>query len=340
MPVARLVGVSAELSFPLDKPIVLIGRHPDCDAVIQDSGKVSRRHCCVAHADDRFVIRDLGSMNGIRVNGVAVPFADLNPGDEVSVGDVQFLFERGVPAARAKRTANAAPDAPGSNPTAASRSAVSPSAKVVREPSSQPVAGVPELKETPPRELPLGSSPGLLHPAGEVAVQATPQLGKRDKLVSDLSTIQSPLETVNDPIGVNERAVPQVPQSYVRPEDQTLNIAAADSDESVAAAPSTEHPVVVFADAAAAFDQDVREAQPAELDLDDPAGLLADVSMEMPVAIDEDSSQGFDVMEVIMDNDDAILMPGNPPRSSDHSPPSTPADAPPALKLPPIPKRP
>jgi pSer/pThr/pTyr-binding forkhead associated (FHA) protein len=90
---ARLVGINCSLTFSLEKPIVLVGRHPDCDAVIQSSGKVSRRHCCVAHADTAFVLRDLGSMNGVKVNGSRVKETYLQSGDEVSIGDMQFLFE-------------------------------------------------------------------------------------------------------------------------------------------------------------------------------------------------------------------------------------------------------
>ena len=52
----------------LYRPVLLIGRHPECDVRI-DSPKVSRRHCCIATAYDRVLIRDLGSRNGVRVNG-------------------------------------------------------------------------------------------------------------------------------------------------------------------------------------------------------------------------------------------------------------------------------
>ena len=44
----------------LHRPVLLIGRHLDCDVRI-DSQKISRRHCCVAMAYDRVLIRDLGT---------------------------------------------------------------------------------------------------------------------------------------------------------------------------------------------------------------------------------------------------------------------------------------
>jgi pSer/pThr/pTyr-binding forkhead associated (FHA) protein len=90
---ARLVPLGVGSPIIIDKAIVLIGRHPDCDAVLQTSVKVSRRHCCLAQVDDHYMIRDLGSMNGIRLNGDRVRESDLHAGDEVSIGDVRYVFK-------------------------------------------------------------------------------------------------------------------------------------------------------------------------------------------------------------------------------------------------------
>jgi pSer/pThr/pTyr-binding forkhead associated (FHA) protein len=76
----------------LQRPVVLIGRHPECDVRL-DLPQVSRRHCCVALAYDRLLIRDLGSRNGVRVNGRRVQEATLRPGDEVAIAQVIFRLE-------------------------------------------------------------------------------------------------------------------------------------------------------------------------------------------------------------------------------------------------------
>ena len=81
----------------LQRPVVLIGRHLDCDARIE-SAKVSRRHCYLAMAYDRVILRDLGSRNGVRVNGRIVEEVRLQPGDEVAIGPILYRFE-GVGAA-------------------------------------------------------------------------------------------------------------------------------------------------------------------------------------------------------------------------------------------------
>ncbi|MHC4875954.1 MAG: FHA domain-containing protein [Planctomycetota bacterium] len=75
----------------LDKPILLVGRHPDCDVIIKDSPKISRKHCCIALVDHRFVVRDLDSMNGVWVNDDRVKHShDLIDGDRLTIGDVPF----------------------------------------------------------------------------------------------------------------------------------------------------------------------------------------------------------------------------------------------------------
>lgn len=91
---ASLLPTEGGNPIPLDKPIVLIGRHQECDVSLLSSSKVSRRHCCIVQVGDRFVLRDLGSMNGIRVNGHRVIETELCAGDEVSVADVAFQFQR------------------------------------------------------------------------------------------------------------------------------------------------------------------------------------------------------------------------------------------------------
>ena len=74
---------------PLQRPVLLIGRHPECDIRIE-LPKISRRHCCVAIAYDRVIIRDLGSRNGVRVNGEIVEESRLVEGDEVAIGPLIY----------------------------------------------------------------------------------------------------------------------------------------------------------------------------------------------------------------------------------------------------------
>src|SRR5213080_4246264 len=86
---AQLVALNEGPSILVDKPILLVGRHPECDIQI-DSRKISRRHCCIAQVDDYLVVRDLGSTNGIRINGVRVLEGQLKASDELTIGGSRF----------------------------------------------------------------------------------------------------------------------------------------------------------------------------------------------------------------------------------------------------------
>ena len=89
-----LVPIDNGRPIVLDKAVVFVGRHPECDVILKDSRKVSRKHCCLAQVDDRIVVRDLGSMNGIRVNGRQVrKETTIQLNDELSIGDVTYRIK-------------------------------------------------------------------------------------------------------------------------------------------------------------------------------------------------------------------------------------------------------
>jgi predicted component of type VI protein secretion system len=86
---AQLVSLTDGPNILIDKPILLIGRHAECDIQI-DSRKISRRHCCIAQVADYLVVRDLGSTNGVRINGVRVLEGRLNENDELMIGGCRY----------------------------------------------------------------------------------------------------------------------------------------------------------------------------------------------------------------------------------------------------------
>ena len=77
----------------LTPPRVTVGRSSECDIVIDDPN-VSRRHAELRAEDGRWIVADLGSTNGVRVNGRAVERLALEPGDEVAFGRSVLSFER------------------------------------------------------------------------------------------------------------------------------------------------------------------------------------------------------------------------------------------------------
>ncbi len=71
---------------------VSIGRSPDSDIVLADA-EVSRQHAEVRQRDGGYVIVDLGSMNGTKVNGVGVRERRLEDGDVITIGSARMRFE-------------------------------------------------------------------------------------------------------------------------------------------------------------------------------------------------------------------------------------------------------
>jgi predicted component of type VI protein secretion system len=83
------------LKIPVDKAIILIGRHPECDIVITRSRTISRKHCAIVQVNDSLVLRDLGSTNGVRVNGKLVKKeARFTAGDTVTFGDIEYNVKK------------------------------------------------------------------------------------------------------------------------------------------------------------------------------------------------------------------------------------------------------
>ncbi|SIO59074.1 FHA domain-containing protein [Singulisphaera sp. GP187] len=91
---ARLVALDEGSDIPLDRTMVVVGRHPQCDARL-DSLRISRHHCCMTQDNGDVVVRDLGSTNGIRINGQRVELGRLRPGDELSIAHIRYRFDGG-----------------------------------------------------------------------------------------------------------------------------------------------------------------------------------------------------------------------------------------------------
>jgi FhaA, N-terminal domain/FHA domain len=72
---------------------VVIGRSRDCDIQLADAN-VSRRHAELRQEGASFWIVDLGSTNGIEVNGKRVKRAKLRSGDTITLGSTDVTFAR------------------------------------------------------------------------------------------------------------------------------------------------------------------------------------------------------------------------------------------------------
>ncbi len=80
-------------TFPLTKPVTVIGRGTDVDLRVDDPG-ASRRHCQIVLGTTPSVV-DLGSTNGTLVDGYRVESAALIDGATITVGTTTLLFRTG-----------------------------------------------------------------------------------------------------------------------------------------------------------------------------------------------------------------------------------------------------
>lgn len=81
--------------FPIEKPVVNIGRQLSNDIIVEDK-RVSRYHAQIKYqSDGQFTIFDLGSTNGITVNGIPhLRQHLLRTGDRFTIGSYDFYYER------------------------------------------------------------------------------------------------------------------------------------------------------------------------------------------------------------------------------------------------------
>ncbi len=87
-------GDNAGSQFLLEKDVTTVGRHPESDIFLDDITG-SRRHAEIRRKDGRFVIYDMGSLNGSYVNRDRVDNTQLANGDEIQIGKFKLVFFTG-----------------------------------------------------------------------------------------------------------------------------------------------------------------------------------------------------------------------------------------------------
>ncbi len=83
--------------FVLPAAEVVLGRDLDADVPLADA-QASRRHAALVPGADGLRLRDLGSRNGTRVNGVPETDAFLRDGDRIRIGRTLFVYRSDLPA--------------------------------------------------------------------------------------------------------------------------------------------------------------------------------------------------------------------------------------------------
>jgi adenylate cyclase len=88
----ELVPVGGGDNIPLIRSSLVIGRRESCDICLR-LPNVSGIHCELTNKDGYWYLRDLGSTNGVKVNGTRVMQKLLHPGDKITIAKRHWTIE-------------------------------------------------------------------------------------------------------------------------------------------------------------------------------------------------------------------------------------------------------
>jgi hypothetical protein len=98
-PNGELVPEGGGDNIPLIRGILTIGRRDSCDICLR-LPNVSGLHCELSFKDGFWLIKDMGSTNGIKVNGHKVSKKLLNPGEKITIAKKTYTIEYQPPAGK------------------------------------------------------------------------------------------------------------------------------------------------------------------------------------------------------------------------------------------------
>ena len=91
--------VESERTFNLTESTVRIGRALDNDLILEDR-RISRHHAQLRQRYGRYILQDLGSRGGTKVNGFPVQEIVLRPGDMITLSGVSLIYAEEEPGRR------------------------------------------------------------------------------------------------------------------------------------------------------------------------------------------------------------------------------------------------
>jgi adenylate cyclase len=97
----ELVAMGGGDNIPLLRPVLKVGRRGSCDIRLHFPN-ISGMHCELTFREGYWYVRDLGSTNGVKVNGTRVIEKMLRDTDQVAIGKRVYTIHYEMPSTASK----------------------------------------------------------------------------------------------------------------------------------------------------------------------------------------------------------------------------------------------
>ncbi len=87
-----LKDMDSQKTYKIESFPFIMGRSKDCNLAFSEDHKLSRIHCIIYKKKNSFILEDLGSTNGTKIDKLTVKKAILKPGNIISIGDKMLVF--------------------------------------------------------------------------------------------------------------------------------------------------------------------------------------------------------------------------------------------------------
>ena len=135
----QLIPCGGGESIPLRLARLVVGRKPECDVCLPFA-TISSKHCMLEFRDGQWYVSDLGSRNGVRIDGVKCESGVIPPGMVVAIA--QYRFEIDYVPSLAKLPISA-PQQQASSDVRSPSAASAPMRRGIGGPSASPAASNP-----------------------------------------------------------------------------------------------------------------------------------------------------------------------------------------------------
>ncbi len=92
LPILTFIYKNKSKDFPVNKPVVKVGRDNVSNHICVPNQSFSRKHFMIKFSNGQYKIIDQKSLNGTKLNGVKIKESIIKQGDVIEVGDVKFYF--------------------------------------------------------------------------------------------------------------------------------------------------------------------------------------------------------------------------------------------------------